>query len=273
MEKYRTFAPLRLLSADLPPASQHQDPVWQLAWSQPDTTTATATTTTTTTTATESTGGDRKFVSYLATASTDLTARIYPFLRSTGDIASTTQSMETDNPYPAHTTSITATSATTPTTTPTTTTATTPSRYQWKNAVQTLEDQHKRTIRSVAFSKHLPNRYLATGSFDATAQVWIRNRSTNGYGDADGEDYDHDHDRDADDDDKEELYSHMATLEGHENEVKSVAWCPTLPLLATCSRDKSVRRTGEREWGEDEGVGVHIHSHPSSWLLGLDLGD
>lgn len=54
---------------------------------------------------------------------------------------------------------------------------------------------------------------LASASFDATIGIW---------------------------DKKSGEWECNATLEGHENEVKSIAWANNGQLLASCSRDKSV---------------------------------
>ncbi|KAI8920166.1 WD40-repeat-containing domain protein [Powellomyces hirtus] len=81
------------------------------------------------------------------------------------------------------------------------------------SCVSVLDDAHKRTIRSCAFSPD--GRLLATASFDASTAVWERDEST---GD----------------------WECIATLEGHENEVKSVSWSASGSLLSTCSRDKSI---------------------------------
>ncbi|CAO3651492.1 unnamed protein product [Cunninghamella echinulata] len=56
---------------------------------------------------------------------------------------------------------------------------------------------------------------MATASFDATTGIWEH-------------------------DSRENDWECVATLEGHENEIKLVAWSSTGALLATCSRDKSV---------------------------------
>ena len=67
---------------------------------------------------------------------------------------------------------------------------------------------------------------LATGSFDASAGIW--RREVRG---AEEED-------EGDDEDEEWRFS--VVLDGHESEIKSVAWSAGANLLATCSRDKSV---------------------------------
>ncbi|KAJ2893049.1 Cytosolic iron-sulfur protein assembly protein [Coemansia aciculifera] len=75
-----------------------------------------------------------------------------------------------------------------------------------------IDNAHKRTVRSVAFE---PTRghAIATASFDGTTAIWEKT---------------------------DDSYECVATLEGHENEAKCVAWAPSGQLLATCGRDKSV---------------------------------
>lgn len=56
-------------------------------------------------------------------------------------------------------------------------------------------------------------RYIASVSFDATTVIWEKQGNS---------------------------YEVVSSLEGHESEVKSVAWSPSGSYIATCSRDKSV---------------------------------
>ncbi|KAJ1756355.1 Cytosolic iron-sulfur protein assembly protein [Coemansia sp. RSA 1591] len=79
--------------------------------------------------------------------------------------------------------------------------------------IEVIDNAHKRTVRSIAFEPTQSNA-LATASFDGTTAIWdTADNST---------------------------HECIATLEGHENEAKSVAWSTNGQLLATCGRDKSV---------------------------------
>lgn len=82
----------------------------------------------------------------------------------------------------------------------------------------TLDDTHRRSIRAVtwnpASTASMPS--LATGSFDSTISIW------------------------ANEDPSESEYSLLALIEGHESEIKSLAFNPSGTLLASCSRDKSI---------------------------------
>lgn len=117
-----------------------------------------------------------------------------------------------------------------------------------------LENGHKRSIRTVAWKPNLPSDSLGivTGSFDATAGIWHRNEAaarmealgletdvTNVTGDEEEEPHD---------------WEFSLVLEGHDSEIKGVAFSQSGQYLATCSRDKSVwiwediGVEGEDEW-------------------------
>eukprot|EP00536_Pseudo-nitzschia_multiseries_P006022 jgi/Psemu1/255025/estExt_Genewise1Plus.C_1240028 len=74
---------------------------------------------------------------------------------------------------------------------------------------------HERSIRSVEFCPLSSTCILAAASFDATVTIWELDAGS-------------------------DTWECTTQLEGHENEVKCVAWNATGSLLATCGRDKTV---------------------------------
>jgi WD40 repeat protein len=127
----------------------------------------------------------------------------------------------------------------------------------------TLEGGHSRSVRSVAWKPTVKNTgtlCLATGSFDATMGIWRRREErfveireekeihTEQAGEDDGFEVEITSDgaakpvpriqnEDSDDDDDWEF---AIVLEGHDSEVKNVAYSPSGQWLASCSRDKSI---------------------------------
>ena len=91
---------------------------------------------------------------------------------------------------------------------------------------------HKRSIRACAWKPGAElatgESVLATGSFDASAGIW--RREVRGSGDGD----------EGLDADEDEEWRFAVVLDGHESEIKSVAWSAGSTFLATSSRDKSV---------------------------------
>jgi WD40 repeat protein len=143
-----------------------------------------------------------------------------------------------------------------------------------------LEKAHERSVRSVAWQPTNKGNAgvmsIATGSFDATMGIWHRREQFSENGDAvqDGADDADDaevseveisgygqskpHKRiDESDNDSDasspEDWEYSIVLEGHDSEIKSVAYSPSAQYLASCSRDKSIwiwEEIGEE--GEDE---------------------
>jgi WD40 repeat protein len=125
--------------------------------------------------------------------------------------------------------------------------------------LSTITGGHKRSIRSVAWKPNTKGEsVLATGSFDSSAGIWrrweiegegIRGRK----GEGDEMDFTG---GDQDDEEDEDEWRFSIVLEGHESEIKSVAWSAGGQYLATCSRDKSVWIWEEIEEDEFETVAV-----------------
>jgi cytosolic iron-sulfur protein assembly protein CIAO1 len=130
-----------------------------------------------------------------------------------------------------------------------------------------LTGGHSRSVRSAAWKPGLPAHQLcvATGSFDSTAALWRWNGESEFEQRDVGDDNDDDDGKDGAGEDVMELEITRAlggnlrvesesnasesgkdeweldlVLEGHESEIKCVAFSPSGQYLATCSRDKSV---------------------------------
>lgn len=134
--------------------------------------------------------------------------------------------------------------------------------------LSTISGGHRRSVRAVAWQpssgKTTGESVLVSGSFDATVGVWRRFESV-GQNEMEGED-----------DEEEEDWRFTVLLDGHESEVKSVAFNAGGQLLATCGRDKSVWIWEELEpdnWEtvavlqEHEGDVKCVAWHPTEDLL------
>ena len=109
---------------------------------------------------------------------------------------------------------------------------------------------HKRSVRSCSWKPHTQGQLvLATGSFDSSAGIWRKEV---------GHRLEHEVSREIGDEEDEdsEDYQFSCILDGHESEIKSLAWSPSGQYLATCSRDKSVWIWEELEDDNFETVAV-----------------
>ncbi|KAK8180560.1 WD40-repeat-containing domain protein [Phyllosticta capitalensis] len=113
---------------------------------------------------------------------------------------------------------------------------------------------HKRSVRTCAWKPHVVGEsVLATGSFDASAGVWRKweRQSKDSFVDDDAMEQDM-----GDDGEEDDEWRFSVILDGHESEIKSVAWSAGGQFLATCSRDKSVWIWEEMEDDNFETIAV-----------------
>ena len=133
--------------------------------------------------------------------------------------------------------------------------------YSLTNFAQqsTIAGGHKRSIRSCAWKPNsVGESVLATGSFDASAGIWRRWEEGAGKGEAAREvDFTSGlAGGDGTGEEEDEEWRFAVVLDGHDSEIKSLGFAPTAPLLATCSRDKSVWIWEELEDDNFETVAV-----------------
>ena len=115
--------------------------------------------------------------------------------------------------------------------------------YSLQNFKQqsTISGGHKRSIRSVAWKPNsVGESVLGTGSFDASVGIWKRWEEGGGRGKDAEIDFTTGLAGGGHEDDEDDEWRFAVVLDGHDSEIKSLAFSTTAPYLATCSRDKSV---------------------------------
>ena len=122
--------------------------------------------------------------------------------------------------------------------------------FSTMHCICTLEDAQTRTIRSIEWSPD--GRMMACASFDGTVVVWKAQNHTLLH------------------------WDQIASLDGHENECKSVSWSKVGFFVATCGRDKKIWVWEQEEDGEFDCIGLlegHTQDvkfviwHPQSTIL------
>ncbi|KAH9818036.1 WD40-repeat-containing domain protein [Melampsora americana] len=113
-------------------------------------------------------------------------------------------------------------------------------RFDYLDSIPT---GHTRTVRSIQWNPS--GNLLASGSFDSTVSIWS---NTHPFLDHDlpinkdrwESEIEAEQQQDSDSQNDTTDWECMMSLEGHESEIKGVAWNRNGKLMATCSRDKSV---------------------------------